>query len=134
MNLIFEFDLRQIEEAVLAKVTPGPWAVCGPQTPNMHWFVGLTIGAVDPDARRICDIFSIMKPPEPGSMAEANANFIAACHPRAIKRLIKIARVAEEMSAALARAQESINAKDALTLDMVRSARSAYRTAMWSEL
>ena len=42
--------------------------------------------------------------------------------------------VAEEMSAALTRAQESINAKDALTLDMIRNARSAYYAAMWDEL
>lgn len=134
MNQTFEIDLNRIEKSVLANVTPGPWEVCGSRAPNMHWFVGLTIGAADPDARRICDIFSIMKPPEPKSVAEANANFIAACHPRAIKRLIKIARAAEEMSAALTRAQESINTKDALTLDMTRSARSAYRAAMWNEL
>jgi len=133
MNQIFEIDLKRIE-AVLTNVTPGPWEVCGPQMPDMNWFVGLPIVVVDSNAKRICDIFGFANPPESRSIAEANANFIAACHPRAIKRLIKIARVAEEMSAALTRAQESINAKDALTLDMIRNARSAYYAAMWDEL
>ena len=92
-------DIKALKEALEAGPTPGEWKLFD-EPPNDMWLAGRSIGAADPkDARRVCDAYSIISPPEPGSMHEANARYIAACSPARIARLLERLEAAERDAA-----------------------------------
>lgn len=93
--MTFESDLRRIEAALTAGPTPGPW-IADPANPDLVARDGEVYDYV-------CEVnpATFAKTDHDAAQCNKDAAHIAACHPDAIQRLIRVARLSDQILGAL---------------------------------
>jgi len=93
--MTLESDLSRIEAALAAGPTPGPW-ITDPANPELVARDGTKydyVCEVDPS--------DFAKTEHDDAQCEKDASYVAACHPGAIRRLVRVANLLDQVIGAL---------------------------------